>query len=56
MCLALCRWGNDYGTVYKIGDAGDHFLAVGTYVGYAIIVPAILVTYLLGGNLTILVY
>ena len=54
VCLLLCRIGNE-GYPFKIGGEGDHFLAVGTFVGYAIIVPAILVTYLLGSNLTILV-
>ena len=37
-----------------IGDNNDNFLAYGTLVGFAIIVPAILFTYLLGANLTIL--
>ncbi|TRY67493.1 hypothetical protein TCAL_03750 [Tigriopus californicus] len=53
LCLIFCRFG-DEGYPFKIGAEGAHFLAVGTYVGYAIIVPAILVTYLLGANLTIL--
>lgn len=38
-----------------MGSESDQFLAVGTFVGYAIIVPSVLVTYLLGANLTILV-
>ena len=37
-----------------IGDNNDNFLAYGTLVGFSIIVPAILFTYLLGANLTIL--
>ena len=55
ICLLLLRFGGRDGRIFMIGDEGDHFLAVGTFVGYAIIVPAILVTYLLGSNLTILV-
>eukprot|EP00095_Tigriopus_kingsejongensis_P011345 maker-scaffold383_size189472-snap-gene-0.33 protein:Tk11345 transcript:maker-scaffold383_size189472-snap-gene-0.33-mRNA-1 annotation:"conserved hypothetical protein" len=53
LCLIFLRIGNE-GYPFKIGDDGDHFLAVGTFVGYAIIVPSILITYLLGANLTIL--
>ena len=37
-----------------MGTNSDNFLAYGTFVGFAIIVPAILLTYLLGANLTIL--
>ena len=57
ICLLMCRFGGERGrsNVFYIGSESDHFLAVGTYVGFAIIVPAILVTYLLGANLTILV-
>ena len=54
VCLLMCRLGKD-GHVFYIGSESDHFLAVGTFVGYAIIVPSILITYLLGANLTILV-
>ena len=53
ICLLLCRLGNDGGPFF-IGGNGEQFLAVGTYVGFAIIVPCILITYLLGANLTIL--
>ena len=54
ICLLMCRFGRD-GYVMAIGDNNDNFLAYGTLVGFAIIVPAILFTYLLGANLTILV-
>jgi hypothetical protein len=37
------------------GSENNEFLGKGVVVGYAIIVPAILFTYLLGANLTILV-
>ena len=51
----MCRFGGREASPFYIGTQSDHFLAVGTYVGFAIIVPAILFTYLLGANLTILV-
>jgi hypothetical protein len=54
ICLFLCRFGGHDQNPFSIGSSSDHFLAVGTFVGFAIIVPAILLTYLLGANLTIL--
>ena len=53
VCLLLLRFGGDnrYSSIYKIGDEGDHFLAVGVVVGYAIIVPSVLVCYLLGASI-----
>ena len=55
ICLLLCRFGGRDSYPLAIGDNNDNFLAYGTLVGFAIIVPAILFTYLLGANLTILV-
>ena len=56
ICLLMCRFGGrDGGYPMSVGDTNDNFLAYGTLVGFAIIVPAILFTYLLGANLTILV-
>ena len=51
--LMICRFGNDGHR--KTWGSDDHdFLGQGTTVGYAIIVPAVLLTYLLGANLSIL--
>ena len=55
ICLLMCRFGGRDSYPLAIGDHNDNFLAYGTLVGFAIIVPAILFTYLLGANLTILV-
>ena len=49
----ICRFGND-GHRKTWGSDDDDFLGQGTTVGYAIIVPAVLLTYLLGANLSIL--
>ncbi len=54
MCLLLARIGKD-GDPLFFGSGNNEFLGKGIVVGYAIIVPAILLTYLLGANLTILV-
>jgi len=51
--LMLARFGND-GHPKQFGSADDTFLGQGTCVGYAIIVPCVLITYLLGANLSIL--
>ena len=51
----LARFGND-GSPLGLGSNNLQFITIGTVVGYAIIVPAILCTYLIGAiNLTILV-
>jgi hypothetical protein len=50
----LARIGKD-GDPLFFGSGNNEFLGKGIVVGYAIIVPAILLTYLLGANLTILV-
>ena len=54
----LARFGND-GNIMRFAknDFGSDltFLGIGTLVGYAIIVPSILATYLMGANLTFLV-
>ena len=54
VCLILARIGKDGEQLY-FGSSNNEFLGKGVVVGYAIIVPAILLTYLLGANLTILV-
>lgn len=58
ICLMLARFGND-GNIMRFAknDFGSDltFLGIGTLVGYAIIVPSILATYLMGANLTFLV-
>jgi hypothetical protein len=50
----LARFGHD-GGLLDFGSTGYDFLGIGTIVGFAIIVPAILCTYLMGANLTFLV-
>lgn len=55
ICLLLARFGSKSGNILFFGGVDHTFLGIGTVVGYAIIVPAILVTYLLGANLTFLV-
>ena len=50
----LARFGND-GHILNFGTYDHKFVGIGTIVGYAIIVPAILCTYLMGANLTFLV-
>ena len=55
ICLMLARFGADRGNILNFGDGDLKFLGIGTMVGYAIIVPAILCTYLMGANLTFLV-
>ena len=54
ICLMLARFGSD-GYILNFGTDDHKFLGIGTMVGYAIIVPAILCTYLIGANLTFLV-
>jgi len=54
VCLILARVGRD-GHPLSFGAENNEFLGKGIVVGYAIIVPAVLFTYLLGANLTILV-
>ena len=54
-CVLLARFGNKGHNILRFGDDNHTFLGIGTVVGYAIIVPAILCTYLIGANLTILV-
>ena len=56
ICLLLARYGTENG--YRIfGNGSDDmtFLGIGLLVGYAIIVPAIIMTYLIGANMTFLV-
>ena len=50
----LARFG-DNGRILNFGTDDHKFVGIGTMVGYAIIVPAILCTYLIGANLTFLV-
>lgn len=50
----LARFGND-GYILNFGSEQLKFLGIGAIVGYSIIVPAILCTYLIGANLTFLV-
>lgn len=52
--LLLARFGGDQGNPKYFGSQDDNFLGIGTVVGYAIIVPAVLLTYLMGSNLSIL--
>ena len=51
----LARFGGYRGSVLNFGDEDHKFLGIGAMVGYAIIVPAILCTYLMGATLTFLV-
>eukprot|EP00088_Acartia_fossae_P039424 TRINITY_DN41042_c0_g1_i1.p1 TRINITY_DN41042_c0_g1~~TRINITY_DN41042_c0_g1_i1.p1 ORF type:complete len:158 (-),score=33.62 TRINITY_DN41042_c0_g1_i1:175-621(-) len=53
ICLMLARFGHDSRGV-PFGWQDNDFLGKGTVVGYAIIVPAVLITYLIGSNLSIL--
>ena len=50
----LARFGAD-GSILHFGDDNHKFLGIGCMVGYAIIVPAVLCTYLMGASLTFLV-
>ena len=54
ICALLCRFGERNGNIFYIGTAGEQFLAVGTFMGYVIIVTCILLTYLFGGTISIL--
>ena len=58
ICLMLARFGND-GDIMRFArnsfGSDLTFMGIGTLVGYAIIVPSILCTYLMGANLTFLV-
>ena len=57
-CLLITRFGGDAygGSILRFGSNDMLFIGIGTVVGYAIIVPAILCTYLIGAfNLTFLV-
>ena len=57
-CLLITRFGGDAygGSILRFGSNDMMFIGIGTVVGYAIIVPAILCTYLIGAfNLTFLV-
>ena len=51
--LLLIRFGDD-GKVIYLGHINYQFLAIGSSVGYAIIVPAIILTYLLGASPSVL--
>eukprot|EP00093_Oithona_nana_P006239 06239.XXX_25198_26442_1 [CDS] Oithona nana genome sequencing. len=57
ICLMLARFGND-GDIMRFArnsfGSDLTFMGIGTLVGYAIIVPSILCTYLMGANLTFL--
>ena len=52
--LLIIRFGGSKHHALILGSVNDSFLGQGTVVGYAIIVPAVLITYLLGGNVSIL--
>ena len=56
ICLILARYGVE-NNVRIFGNGSDDmtFLGIGLVVGYAIIVPAIILTYLIGANMTFLV-
>ena len=56
ICLFLARYGADNGyRIFGNGSTDMTFLGIGLIVGYAIIVPAIILTYLIGANMTFLV-
>jgi len=52
--LLIIRFGGSNHSALTLGSVNDTFLGQGTVVGFAIIVPAVLVTYLLGGNVSVL--
>ena len=52
--LLIIRFGGSNHSALSLGSVNDSFVGQGTVVGFAIIVPAVLVTYLLGGNVSIL--
>jgi len=52
--LMLARFSGPTGSFKYFGGTDATFLGLGTVVGYAIIVPAVLFTYLMGSNLSIL--
>ena len=48
--LLVARFGNKHGNPIYWGSTSAQFLGIGCCVGFSIIVPAIIVTYLLGGG------
>ena len=52
--LLIARFGGDDGIMMHWSSNNNTFLGIGTCVGYAIIVPAIILTYLLGSSPSIL--
>ena len=52
--LLMARFGGHEGSMLSWGGNNATFLGIGTCVGYAIIVPAIILTYLLGGSPSVL--
>jgi len=54
ICLMLARFGGDDSRPLHFGTDDQKFLGIGCMVGYAIIVPAILGTYLMGATHTFL--
>eukprot|EP00090_Calanus_glacialis_P019829 TRINITY_DN30400_c0_g1_i1.p1 TRINITY_DN30400_c0_g1~~TRINITY_DN30400_c0_g1_i1.p1 ORF type:complete len:148 (-),score=32.27 TRINITY_DN30400_c0_g1_i1:95-538(-) len=52
--LLIIRFGGSNYSALSLGSVNNSFVGQGTVVGFAIIVPAILVTYLLGGSVSIL--
>ena len=52
--LLIIRFGGRNYSPLVLGSTSDSFLCQGTVVGFTIIIPAILVTHLLGGNVSIL--
>ena len=52
--LLMARFGGDWNSYLSFGGPSATFLGIGASVGYAIIVPAIVLTYLLGASPSIL--
>lgn len=52
--LMIARFAGKTGSMVSWGNANATFLGVGTCVGYAIIVPAIIISHLLGSNPSLL--
>ena len=52
--LLIIRFGGHSHSALAFGTVNNNFFCQGTIVGFSIILPAVLVTYLLGGNVSIL--
>merc|ERR1711915_981138 len=52
--LLIIRFGGSNYTALSLGSVNNSFVGQGTIVGFSIILPAVLLTYLLGGSVSVL--